>query len=235
MHIPDAARTLERDLRTIFGERLQSLVSFASAEGPLAKLAPTLAVVDHLTVEDLTACAARVDDWHDAGLATPLLLEAGEFARSLDAFPFEFGSILAEHVVLAGSNPFDGLSVDRDDLRRACEQQARSHLLHLREGYLETRGRADLIADLITRSAPPLAALVKNVARLNGGDVHAANFEAAARHVEATAGLPEGALTRVARAASAPPVSPAAARAIFPAYLDAMDKLSEAIDRWSAR
>ena len=46
--------------------------------------------------------------------------------------------------------------------------QARSHLLHLREGYLETRGRSDALADLIVRSAPPLAALLKSVARLEG-------------------------------------------------------------------
>ena len=89
--------------------------------------------------------------WHDAGLATPLLLAAHEFGRSLDAFPLEFGAILADHVVVAGSDPFDGLRVDAADLRRACEVQARSHLLHLREGYLETRGRGDALADLIVR------------------------------------------------------------------------------------
>src|SRR5947209_9568481 len=53
---------------------------------------------------------------------------------------------------------------------RACEVQARGHLLHLREGYLETRGRNDALAVLIVRSAPAFAALVSNLARLDGGD-----------------------------------------------------------------
>ena len=44
------------------------------------------------------------------------------------------------------------------DLRRACEVQARSHLLHLREGYIETRGRSDALAVAHCRgSAAPLA------------------------------------------------------------------------------
>ena len=67
--------------------------------------------------------------------ATPLLLAAHEFGRSLDAFPFEFGAILADHVVVSGSDPFDGPPRRPADLRRACEVQARSHLLHLREGF----------------------------------------------------------------------------------------------------
>ena len=45
-----------------------------------------LAVVDHLTSDDLRRCAARTGQWHDAGAATPLILEASEFGRSLDAY-----------------------------------------------------------------------------------------------------------------------------------------------------
>ena len=120
----------------------------------------TLAIVDTLSAGDLRACAGRMAAWHEAGLAAPLLVAAHEFARSLDAFPFEFGAILADHAVVSGASPFDGLSVDPADLRRACEVQARSHLLHLREGYLETRGRADALAVLIVRSAPACAALI---------------------------------------------------------------------------
>ena len=70
------------------------------------------------------------------------MLAADEFARSLDAFPFEFSAILADHAVVSGKNPFEGLRVEPADLRRACEVQARGHLLHLRQGYMETRGAA---------------------------------------------------------------------------------------------
>jgi hypothetical protein len=230
--IPDAVRELERDLRTIFAARLQSLVLYASADGKPGGPIPTLAIVDVLTADDLAACAARVGNWHDAGLATPLLLEHSEFDRSLDAFPLEFGSILADHVVVAGPNPFEGLHVDAADLRRACEYQARSHLLHLREGYLETQGRGDRVADLILRSAPPLAALVRTVARLLG--TNGSDPAAAARHVESTAELVSGALADIAKLARGGSISADDARTMFPRYLHAMDKLTDAIDRWNS-
>src|SRR5215831_1368879 len=147
MAISPALQALERDLRTIFGNRLQSIVAYAVAAPVTHVETATVAIVENISAADLRACAARVHEWHDARLATPLLLETGEFAQSLDAFPFEFGAILADHVVVSGVNPFDGLRVDANDLRRACEVQARSHLLHFREGCIETAGRSDALAE----------------------------------------------------------------------------------------
>ena len=91
-----------------------------------------------------------------------------EFARSLDVFPFEFSAIIADHIVVSGEGPFDGIRVEAADLRQACEVQARGHLLHLRQAFMETRGRADALAVLIVHSAPAWAALLQNVARLDG-------------------------------------------------------------------
>src|SRR5207253_5867520 len=66
---PDPTRTLERDLRDIFGGRLQSFVVYGShahdtadadshgAHGHVQSATHTLAVVDTLTAQDLRACA----------------------------------------------------------------------------------------------------------------------------------------------------------------------------------
>ena len=215
MRNAEAVHELDRDLRTIFANRLQSLVVYGSAdahEGPVA----TMAVVDAVTATDLRYCAERVPLWHGRGLATPLILEADEFGRSLDAFPFEFGAILADHEVVSGPNPFEGLSVDHADLRRACEVQARSHMLHLREGFMETEGRNDRLAELVARSAPALAALLKHVAGLTGTAVTT------------------GVLLRVAELAPGGTISSDEARRIFPEYLEAVDQLATQLDRWSA-
>src|SRR5947209_7072317 len=108
MAIPDAVIALERDLRGIFGSRLQTLAIYGqralahsahddhSHGTPPAQPTRTLAIVDAITRDDLRSAAGRVDSWHGAGLATPLLLEAREFGQSLDAFPLEFGAILAD-------------------------------------------------------------------------------------------------------------------------------------------
>src|SRR5712691_3966024 len=202
MIIPDAVHALDRELRGIFGARLQSLSIYgasprvdAQAHGHNGPPTQTLAIVESLTQDDLRGCAGHVEAWHDAGLATPLLFAAREFERSLDAFPLEFGAILADHVVVSGDNPFASLEVDPADVRRACEVQARSHLLHLREGYLETRGRADALAVLIVQSAAAFAALVTSIARLEGRD--ATDTAGAGRHAERTLGLTGGAITGV--------------------------------------
>jgi hypothetical protein len=228
MRIPDAVRALERDLRDVFGERLHSLVVYAGVDA--GDKAATMAVVDRLAADDLRACAARVGTWQDAGLATPLFLAAHEFARSLDVFPFEFGAILAEHHVVAGRDPFDGLHVDPAHLRHACEVQARSHLLHLREGFLETAGRGDRIADLLARSATPLAALLVSVARLHGHAV--ADRVSAASIVERAAGLPMGVLRTIVELTADRSVPSEEARRLFPGYLEAVEQLAGYVDRW---
>jgi hypothetical protein len=214
MSIADAVPGLTRDLREIFGERLRSLVAFAAVGRESAPFSSTLAVVATLTPDDLRACADRVLSWQEAGLETPILLEAGEFHRSLDAFPLEFGAILSSHAVVFGATPFDGLRVEPADLRRACEVQARGHLLHLREAYIETLGRGDHIADLIVRSAAPLAGLLRNISRL---DPAFAVNPVLARVVRITDGT----------------LASDTARTMFPDYLAAVKDLVETIDRWS--
>ena len=242
MRIPDAVAALERDLRGIFGSRLHSLVVYGlralpahgNSHGPdVAQteraVTHTLAVVDTLSTDDLRACTARVDAWHKGGLATPLVLASHEFGRSLDAFPFEFGAILADHVLVSGSNPFDGLKVETVDLRRACEVQARGHWLHLREGYLETRGRGDALAVLIVESAPAFVALLTSVAHLDG--VAAADVAVAARHLERRLSQPSTA-SEIVALAGVSEISSAEAERLFPPYLDTVERLVKYVDAW---
>jgi len=229
MDIPDAVQALDRDLRAIFGDRLRSLVVYAAIAGD--DRTSTLAVVDGLSADDLRACVGQVAAWDEAGLGTPLFVATHEFERSLDAFPFEFGAILADHAVVSGADPFAGLRVDPAYLRQACEVQARSHLLHLREGFLETRGRGDALAELLLRSAPPLVALLQSVARLEG---MAAAGDTAAALVEQKTGVPSGSLARIAQLARRKDLSSDEARRLFPGYLDAVQRLTAFVDSWRA-
>ena len=250
MALPDAVQTLERELRVIFGSRLQSLAVYGqrahtashahdeqrgarASHGHEDPPTRTLAVVESLTPDDLRGCAGRVETWHDAGLATPLLFAAHEFEQSLDAFPLEFGAILADHTVVSGADPFASLVVDPADVRRACEIQARSHLLHLREGFLETRGRSDALAVLIVRSAAAFASLVSSIARLEG---HATDdVAAAARQVERLIDLPGGAVSQMITLVGVHDISSADADRLFPSYLEAVQKLVQYVDGRSAR
>ena len=109
--------------------------------------------------------------------------------------------------------------------------QARSHLLHLREGYLETGGDPAAIHELVARSAPPLMALLderraprRRLGRRSPG--------ALAAYAERAIG-PAPALGEVLGLAGRRSPAVDAAR-LFPAYLDAVERLVAYVDRWSA-
>jgi hypothetical protein len=215
MSTVDAAAPLARDLAEIFGNRLKALVAY----GPPAAELHTLAIVDRFAPQDLDACAAKAAAWHERQIATPLFLAAHEFEDSLDAFPLEFGAIIAEHTVVAGADPFAGLAVDAADVRRACEIQARSHLLHLREGYVESRGNDDALARLILESAKPFAALVRSIERLER-DGHRMRHDAEAE---------------ISRLAAARALPPAEAKRLFSRYLAAVEAIVTYVNGWSDR
>ena len=110
--------------------------------------------------------------------------------------------------------------------------QARSHLLHLREGFLETRGRGDALAELLVRSSAPLAALLASVARLQSRS--ASPPERAARDLERELDLPTDSLAPIVMLATTRTLSSDQARRFFPAYLRGVERLTSYIDRWAA-
>jgi hypothetical protein len=153
---------LTADLRRVFGAGLSSIVAYG-ADRPLH----TLVLTERVAFDDLAACAPLTDGWRRDGLATPLLLSRTEFLRTLDVFPVEYGAIIDNHVVVVGTDPFAGCAVCEADLRRAVELQAKSHLIHLREGFLEADGQPAAVARLIGGSMAAYRALLQNLERLN--------------------------------------------------------------------
>jgi hypothetical protein len=219
------AQVVLADLHTIFGTRLEALVVYAPTHSPR----PSLAIVHSLELADLSSCAARAARWRRAGAATPVVLTRREFARSLDAFPVEFGEIIDTHETLFGDDPFAGLSVAMADLRRACEGQTRSLLLHLREDYMEAGGDAPAIAALVTDSAPEFRALVGLLARLDG---HRFSGNDLASWAAERLALDPRAVSDVLHVANTPDGSSVDAVKLFPAYLAAVEHLARRVDEW---
>jgi hypothetical protein len=199
---------------------------------PDASPAASLALVRSIGTDDLAACAARAASWHRAGCATPLLLTRDEFAGSLDAFPIEYGAILDTHRLLHGVDPFIGLTIRDEDLRRATEVQVKSLLLHLRENYIECRGRAADVTALVVDSAPAFAQLLRRLARLD--DVACTTGAELATYACDRPRLDArvvGDVLAVARDSSASGVD--AAR-LYPEYLAAVESLWRFVDSWRA-
>jgi hypothetical protein len=245
--LKQALEPLAADLRVIFGARLRSLIVYgthgSSLEGhdPAAGTAAlpfdpgptlhTLALVDRLAFDDLAACARKHGEWKGRHYAVPLIMGAGEFERSLDAFPLEFAEILHHHVLVAGEDPFVRLTVQAQDLRRACEVQAKSHLVHLREAYVESSGDAAAVAALIAASARPFESLLRNIAHLQ--DAHVRSREDLARHAEQAMGIQAPVIHRVVGLLHPADLPPAEAIRIFPPYLEVVERLATYVDEWT--
>lgn len=216
------------DLQQIFGDRLHAFVAHGAAG---ASPAPSLALVQSLTSDDLTACAGRASAWHRAGSATPLLLSRDEFAGSLDAFPIEYGEIIETHRVVYGIDPFEGLSIRSEDQRRACEVQIKAHLLHLRENYMDCGARPSAVAALVADSAPGFAALLHRIASLDG--IPCATAADMGRYAAARPGLDPRVVGDVLALTAGGAGGGVDAARIFPAYIEAVARLAHFINGWT--
>lgn len=230
-----AVKALAADLQRIFGARLQSVVTYGDGGGDGVH---TLALVERLTFSDLTACAPRMTDWRRAGAAAPLILTRDEFLRTLDVFPLEYGGIIANHKVVVGEDLLAGMRVSDADLRRGCELQAKSHLIHLREGFLEAGGDLNEVVYLIASSSHAFRSLLSNIARLDGElttpPYHSGNDDALAKFAERVIDVPASLVHDVFgfRPNSGSIAEPTA---LLGRYIGATERIWAYVDGWKRR
>lgn len=219
---------LVEHFRRVFANRFEALVAYGR-DGHVS----SLALVQSLDPEDLESCARAVPQWHSAGLNTPLLVTTAEFARSLDAFPLEYAEVQETAKVVYGYNPFERFGTIKPiDLRRACELQANSHLLHLREDYLDCGGSPRPVATLVAESAPAFAMILRQMAHLDG--FPAGTSREIGEYAEQRIGLDARVVGDVLALIEPSTAGTVDGARIFPAYLLALDQLARFVDKWKA-
>jgi hypothetical protein len=228
-----ALQGLAEDLRRVFGNGLRSVCAYGADHN--AGDTHSIALVDHLSFEHLAACVPFARGWDSNGLAVPLLLEEDEFRRTLDVFPLEYGDIIAHHIVIEGQDPFLRLAVADDDLRRGCEQQVKSHLIHLRESYLETGGDPRKVSRLIGASASGFRSLLHNIVALVDPDADHAGHDDLPDRAERYVGVPAD-LTReiLGSASTGGPTTIADPTALLSRYMSAVERVWEFVDAWKS-
>ena len=214
---------LADDLRAIFGDRFVALVAYDYRR--------SVVFARSIAVQDLAAAARHADGWASRlTLEVPLMLTPDEFRRSLDTFPVEYGAILRRHVVIAGTPPFEGVSVAEADLRRALEVLAKGHVLHLRAGAINTGGRAARGRDLIAASIDPFRAILASAARLHGQELETDDELAA--FAGTALDIPADTVRGILAIDDAGDFDPSA---VMPPYLDAAERVWAALDKWRDR
>jgi hypothetical protein len=167
----------------------------------------------------------------------PLVLATGELERTVDIFPLEYSSILANYVIVRGVDPFQGMAIPVEDIRRATEGMAKSHLIHLREAFLESHGETTRVARLIASSAAPLRALLTNIARLpdtpqTGLASAVPTDESLARMAETRMAVPAALIREILASSASGYSSIADPSALLAHYIGGAQKIWEYVDRW---
>jgi hypothetical protein len=159
-------------LKAAYGSDLRSVVLYGSAAAGehIAKRSDynVLVIVDSLDATKLAAASAAARAWAEAGNPAPLTLTTSEWRGSSDIFPMEYADILDRHRVLHGEPPFDGIQVDRQDLRLQLEQEAMGKLLKLRQGALASGNDGGRQVELLAASASAIMIIFRAFLHLHG-------------------------------------------------------------------
>jgi len=229
---------LVSQLRAAYGAALRSIVLYGSAAAGehIEKRSDynVLVIVDSLDADRLTAASAASRAWTDAGNHAPLTLTTSEWHSSSDIFPMEYADILERHKVLYGDPPFDGIRVDRKDLRLQLEQEAMGKLLKLRQGVLASGNDPGRHLELLDASLAAIMIVFRAFLRLHGTTPPKDNV-ALSEAVARQAGFDASPFVRVVRhVRGQEKLDKSDSPVILTAYLAGMEKLALYVDRFEA-
>jgi hypothetical protein len=173
--VQEALDRLARELTAALGETLAALVLYGSRARGTAVAgrsdANLLLLVTDATGVTLHRAAPALAAWTRSGQAPPLIQTEAEWRAAADVFPLEIEDMREAHQVLAGRDPFDGLTTTRADQRRALERELRGKLAWLRAGYAATAPEPQALTGLLVGAVGTLLVLCRAVVRLTGRPV----------------------------------------------------------------
>ena len=230
---------LVAQLQAAYGARLSSVVLYGSAAGgdhiPSRSDYNVLVLLDSLdNSQSFVAASAVARAWREAGNPPPMTMTLEEWRRSSDIFPMEYADILERNRVLHGAPPFEGISVDRGDLRLQLEQQVMGKLLQLRQGALLAGTDGKRQTELVAASLSTMMVLFRAVLRLHGETPTGDNAKTATRVGELAGFDPAPFLRAVRHVHGAEKLSPDQAAQALSGYLGAIERLNRYLDQFGA-
>ena len=154
------------------GDRLVALLLYGSwARGthvPERSDVNTLLICDTVDHGLFEALAPAMRDWTRAGQPAPLIFTERDWRTSADAFPIEYADMRDASRLLAGRDPWAGIDVNRDDLRRQLEHELMGKLVRLRQAYAATAGNPKQLARIVVGSAGGFFTMLRAVLRFAG-------------------------------------------------------------------
>lgn len=205
-------------MSSALGTRLVSLLLYGSAarEQGAGSTEPagmnTLLIVDRADPALFAALAVPVRAWIAADHPAPLVLAEREWRDSADAFPIEYEDIRDGHRLLAGRDPWHGIRVQREHVRRQLEHELMGKLVHLRQAYAAEWNNGKRLSEVIAGTRAGFFTMLRALLRLTGRPVPPTP-EALVREAASLIGFSADGLTEPA------------------AYLDAVTRTAEYVNR----
>src|SRR5213595_2824784 len=167
--------TLGDAVTRALGPRLVALLLYGSAARgthvPDRSDVNTLLICDGVDQALFDALAPLVRVWTRAGHPAPLILTEREWRESADAFAIEYEDMREAHRLLAGRDPWPGIQIERDHLRRQLEQELKGKLVRLRQAYGALWAEPKRLAEVLVGTAPGLFTMMRALLRLAGKPV----------------------------------------------------------------
>src|SRR6059036_1147778 len=226
--------TFTQDLGRALGPRLVSLLLYGSAARgshvPNRSDLNTLLICDAADDELFARLDPVVRPWTRAGHPAPLILTETEWRSSADAFPIEYEDIREANRLLAGRDPWPGVTVRRDEVRRQLEQELMGKLVRLRQAYVALPPKQ--LARAVAGSAGGFFTMLRAALRL-AGQTPPADVASLVRAAGALVGFPPDGLAPLVAHATGGQALRQAGNALAAAYLDAVARTAQFVNRLS--
>jgi hypothetical protein len=192
----------------------------------------TLLICDAADDALFAAMAPAVRSWTGAGNPAPLIFTEQEWSASAHAFPIEYADAREAHRVLAGRDPWAGITVRREDLARQLEHELLGKLVRLRQAYVALGSQRKQLARVIAGSIGGFLAILRATLRL-AGETPPPAADALVRAAGGLVGFPPERLTAlVAQATGGPPLRLAPDDPLPGAYLVALARTAAFVNRF---
>ena len=197
------------------GPRLVTLVLYGSAAREPSADPATMNTLLIVTDDSdfLGPLATVMKDWSAAGHPPPIIMTEREWRQSADAFPIEYEDIRDAHRILVGRDPWTGVTVRREHVRRQLEHELMGKLVHLRQAYVADWNHPRRLAEVVRGTRAGFLTMLRAVLRLAGRTPPPADSSALVRDAAALIGFAPDGLTEPA------------------AYLQAVTRTAEYLNR----
>ncbi|HID30443.1 MAG TPA: hypothetical protein EYP19_10635 [Desulfobacterales bacterium] len=163
------------DYRRLFAEDLISVIVYGSAASgdciPGKSDINFMMVLSEMGIDALDRAFDLIAKWKKRNVTTPLFLTEAYVRTSLDVFPIEYLNFQNSYELVYGKDILKDLSFDGKSLRMQCEREVKGKLLLLREAFLESRGKAKDLQQLIAQSLGAFVAIFNGLLHLKGKDL----------------------------------------------------------------